>query len=103
MTNGDWADYSKHNQMLEEQYWEEDGQLPDVIDNIISFRAAGSNSSESSKDTSSCDNDSDSDPTDTPELAQLLADKKYCEESHFFRLDSSIKFMLRCISLCVTA
>jgi hypothetical protein len=61
--------------MLEQQYWEEDGQLPDVIDNIfISLGATDSNSSESSIDSSSSDNDSDSDLTDTSELAQLLAE-----------------------------
>jgi hypothetical protein len=57
MTKGDWAGYSQHAQMLEEQYWEEDGQLPDVIDNIISLGATDSNSSESSIDGSSSDND----------------------------------------------
>jgi hypothetical protein len=61
--------------MLEQQYWEEDGQLPDVIDNIIiSLGATDSNSSESSIDSSSSDNDSDSDRTDTSELAQPLAE-----------------------------
>jgi hypothetical protein len=44
--------------MLEQQYWEEDGQLPDAIDSsIISLGATDSNSSESSIDSSSSDND----------------------------------------------
>jgi hypothetical protein len=61
--------------MLEHQYWEEDGQLPDVIDNIIiSLEATDSNISESSVDSSSGDNESDSDPTDTSELAQAHAE-----------------------------
>jgi hypothetical protein len=70
VTKEDWVGYSKHVQILEEQYWEKDGQLLDVIDNIIiSFGATDSNSSESSIDSSSSDNDSDSDLTDTSELA----------------------------------
>jgi hypothetical protein len=49
VTKEDWVGYSKHLQMLDEQYWEKDGQLPDVIDNIIiSLGATDSNSSESS-------------------------------------------------------
>jgi hypothetical protein len=39
VTKEDLAGYSKHVQMLEQQYWEENGQLPDVIDNIISLGA----------------------------------------------------------------
>jgi hypothetical protein len=75
VTNGDWAGYNKHVQMLEEQYWEKDGQLPDAIDSIIiSLGATDSNSSESSIDNSSSDNDSDSDPTDISELAQPLSE-----------------------------
>jgi hypothetical protein len=75
VTKEDWVGYSKHVQMLELQYWEEDGQLPDVIDNIIiSLGATDSNSGESSVDSSSSDNDSDSDLTDTSELAQPLAE-----------------------------
>jgi hypothetical protein len=71
----DWAGYSKHVQMLEQKYWEEDEQLPDVIDNIIiSLEATDSNSSESSINSSSGDNDLDSDLTDTSELAQALAE-----------------------------
>jgi hypothetical protein len=61
--------------MLEQQYWEEDGRLTDVLDNIIiSLGATDSNSSESSIDSSSSDNDSDSDLTDTSELAQALSE-----------------------------
>jgi hypothetical protein len=75
MTKGDWAGFIKHAQMLEQQYWEEDGQLPDVIDIIvISLGATDNNSIESSIDGSSSDNDSDSDPTETSELAQALAE-----------------------------
>jgi hypothetical protein len=75
VTKGDWAVYSTHVQMLEQQYWEEDGQLPDVIDNIIlSLGATDSNSSESSIDSSSSDNDSDSDLTDTSKLSQPFAE-----------------------------
>jgi hypothetical protein len=52
--------------MLEEQYWEKDGQLPDVIGNIIiSLGATGRNSSESSIDSSSSENVSDSNLIDT--------------------------------------
>jgi hypothetical protein len=75
VTKEDWVGESKHVQMLEQQYWETDGHLPDVIDNIIiSFGATDSNSSESSIDSSSSDNDSDSDLSDTSELAQLFAE-----------------------------
>jgi hypothetical protein len=57
--------------MLEEQCWEKDGQLPNVIDSItISLGATDSNSSESSIDSSSSDSDSDSDLTYVSELAQ---------------------------------
>jgi hypothetical protein len=57
-TKEDWAGYSKHVRMLEQQYWEEDRQLSDVIDNIIiSLGATDSNISESSIDRSSSDND----------------------------------------------
>jgi hypothetical protein len=69
MTKEHWAGYSKHVQMLEQQYWKENGQLPDMIDNIISLGATDSNSSESSIDRSSSDDDSNSDPADTSELA----------------------------------
>jgi hypothetical protein len=75
VTKEDWAGYSKHVQMLEQQYWEKDGLLPDVIENIIIFLASTrSNSSGSSIDSSSGDNDSDSDLTDTSELARPLAE-----------------------------
>jgi hypothetical protein len=30
VTKDDLAGYSKHVQMLEQQYWEKDGKLPDV-------------------------------------------------------------------------
>jgi hypothetical protein len=59
--------------MLQQQYWEKDGLLPDVIDNIIiSLGSTDSNSSGSSIDSSS--SDSDLDLTDTSELAQPLAE-----------------------------
>jgi hypothetical protein len=71
VTKEDWAGYSKHVQMLQQQYWEKD-VLPDVIDNIIiSLGSTDSNSSGSSIDSSS--SDSDLDLTDTSELAQPLA------------------------------
>jgi hypothetical protein len=75
VTKDDWVGCSKHAQMLEQQYWEEDGQLPDMINNIIiSLGATDSNSSESSIDSNSSGNNSDSDLTDTSELAQVLAE-----------------------------
>jgi hypothetical protein len=75
VTKEHWAGYSEHVQMLEQQYWEEDGQLPDVIDNIIiSLEATDSNISESSIDSSSSDNESDSNCANTSELAQALAE-----------------------------
>jgi hypothetical protein len=75
VTKEDWAGYSKHVQILEQKYWEEDGQLPDVFDNIIiSLGATDNNSSETLVDSSICDNYSDSDLTDTSELAQPLAE-----------------------------
>jgi hypothetical protein len=69
VTKEDWAGYSKHVQMLEQQYC----KRMDVIDNIIiSLGSTDSNRSESSIDSSSGDNDSDL--TDTSELAQPLAE-----------------------------
>jgi hypothetical protein len=80
----DWAGCSKHVQMLEQQCWEKDGQLPNVINNIIiSLGATDSNSSESLIDSSSSDNDLDSDLTNTSEQAQPLAELNCCEVSNF--------------------
>jgi hypothetical protein len=75
VTKEHWAGYSKHVQMLEQQYWEKDGQLPDVIGNIIILcGATESTCSESSINSSSSDGDLDSDLTGTSDLAQSLAE-----------------------------
>jgi hypothetical protein len=57
----DWEGYCQHVEQLEQQYWERDGVVADVIDTII---IANPNESSDDEETSSEDDDEPEEATD---------------------------------------